>query len=720
MANQLVTGRQREVQPSGSKSNQYTKIPTRQQIWAEYDKNVLQRTIIDPLAATPAHILGLQKAIGNQAVSGIIQTKLTVGPVNDYYEREADRVAEQVIDTSHHNHQGNTPSIKPMVQRAYSRSSSDINEGKAYETDSALESKIRVNQSGGQPLPESTRNFMESRFGADLSQVRVHTGSAAEQLSQELRAEAFTHGKDIYMAPGRYNPHAQAGQRLLAHEITHVIQQGGTTNSPTVTSAVQRWPWGKNKKEKEKQLTTPITDQPNATRDPAAYMKWLKTHPGLLSEKERQFLGVKKEQKYDFSTEQMDDFAQKRKAELAQELEALGTGKGKDAFKHSRDEAGDVSSMIEDPRFQARYKVDRKSDHGNWFARKFKRGIEVAGDKLKEAKSYLPGQHSVVPGEDYEKQFETKGQKAKRIAKTAAKLGAKKILGKIPFMSGGMEIASAVKEHKRQKKAENIGDKASANKSGDAMQTPFLQSMSRGIANQHFTNKITKGISGGISLVSDVVTTTGNVLSMGSSLGIAPAANAVFQGTVKPILNAGIKGAKVGVQLGKLAAGSLIDDRKYRKEASAAKSDQKKGNALGKLAEEDAEFSQAMLKHLAPDQMSMGKELYTNRMIQKPKADHTLKPSEVAKLAQQEKARLRERRRMGAESNWSLERERAEAKSQKQAQKMAKNKTQQNNSNIPTPPPLPPWPINTQQPPASKRENLLSKLLQSEEKKWYE
>ncbi|NLZ52602.1 MAG: DUF4157 domain-containing protein, partial [Thermoanaerobacteraceae bacterium] len=314
MANQLLA-RQQEMQPSGRKSNQNTKTPTWQKIQSEHDKNTLQRTIMDPLAATPAHILSLQKAIGNQAVSGIIQAKLTVGPVNDYYEREADRVAEQVVGKSHHNHQGNTLSIKPIVQRAYASPIADKDESKAHETNSAIENKIKINQGRGKPLPENTRNFMESRFGTDLRQVRIHTGPEARQLSQELKAEAFTHGKDIYMAPGRYNPHAQSGQRLLAHEITHVIQQGGTTNSPNVASTVQRWTWGKNKKKEEEkqQPTTPIMDRPSPTSDPAAYLNWLKTHPGLLSEKERQFLGVK-EQQFSFTDEQMETFANKRKA----------------------------------------------------------------------------------------------------------------------------------------------------------------------------------------------------------------------------------------------------------------------------------------------------------------------------------------------------------------------------------------------------------------------
>ena len=77
----------------------------------------------------------------------------------------------------------------------------------------------------GQPLPNSVRDFFEPRFGHDFAGVRVHTGADAVDLSQELNARAFTQGHNIYFGSGQYAPHTQAGRELLAHELTHVIQQ---------------------------------------------------------------------------------------------------------------------------------------------------------------------------------------------------------------------------------------------------------------------------------------------------------------------------------------------------------------------------------------------------------------------------------------------------------------------------------------------------------------
>lgn len=79
--------------------------------------------------------------------------------------------------------------------------------------------------SGGQPLDADSRTFMEPRFGHDFSQVRIHTGAGAAESAQALNALAYTVGSDVIFAPGRYAPEAGEGRRLLAHELTHVVQQ---------------------------------------------------------------------------------------------------------------------------------------------------------------------------------------------------------------------------------------------------------------------------------------------------------------------------------------------------------------------------------------------------------------------------------------------------------------------------------------------------------------
>jgi hypothetical protein len=106
---------------------------------------------------------------------------------------------------------------KPLVQRRG---------GGGFEAGSRLESRLATDKGGGNPLPDEVRTFMEPRFGADFSGVRVHTGNEAVQMNQELSAQAFTHGQDIYLGTGRYDPGSSTGKRLLAHELTHVVQQG--------------------------------------------------------------------------------------------------------------------------------------------------------------------------------------------------------------------------------------------------------------------------------------------------------------------------------------------------------------------------------------------------------------------------------------------------------------------------------------------------------------
>ncbi|GGF39449.1 eCIS core domain-containing protein [Echinicola rosea] len=90
-----------------------------------------------------------------------------------------------------------------------------------------LEGQIKSG-SGGSPMDPSTQSSMESGFGADFSGVNIHTDSSAVQMSSDLGAQAFTHGNDIYFNEGKYNPSSPSGQHLLAHELTHTIQQGSS------------------------------------------------------------------------------------------------------------------------------------------------------------------------------------------------------------------------------------------------------------------------------------------------------------------------------------------------------------------------------------------------------------------------------------------------------------------------------------------------------------
>lgn len=92
---------------------------------------------------------------------------------------------------------------------------------------SAVSDSIAATRGGGTAMASHTREFMESRFGTDFSGVRIHDGSYAASLSRELNAQAFTIGNDIYFNSGKYNPDTSSGKRLLAHELTHTLQQSG-------------------------------------------------------------------------------------------------------------------------------------------------------------------------------------------------------------------------------------------------------------------------------------------------------------------------------------------------------------------------------------------------------------------------------------------------------------------------------------------------------------
>lgn len=94
-------------------------------------------------------------------------------------------------------------------------------------------------------MPETIRSFFEPRFGHDLSRVRVHKDSDAAQMGKELNAEAFTHGRDIYFGAGRYDPEISTGKKLLAHELTHVVQQRRDTRS------IQRRPLSEEEKQED-------------------------------------------------------------------------------------------------------------------------------------------------------------------------------------------------------------------------------------------------------------------------------------------------------------------------------------------------------------------------------------------------------------------------------------------------------------------------------------
>lgn len=110
-------------------------------------------------------------------------------------------------------------------------------------TDDAVSSKIQSTRGGGQALPETTKTFMQSRFGTDFSNIKIHTGNYAAQLSNQLNAQAFTVGNDIYFNSGKFSPSTSQGKKLIAHELTHTIQQNNSKVSARPKVQRSFWSW---------------------------------------------------------------------------------------------------------------------------------------------------------------------------------------------------------------------------------------------------------------------------------------------------------------------------------------------------------------------------------------------------------------------------------------------------------------------------------------------
>ena len=144
-----------------------------------------------------------------------LQKKLSIGASNDPLEQEADRVADQVLAGPANS---KVSRISPRILQRFTGQSSG-------EADMAPASVDRVLAGSGSPLDKGLQQDMGQRFGYDFSHVRVHTGAAAEQSARDVSAHAYTVGHNIVFGAGQFSPGSNAGQRLLAHELTHVLQQ---------------------------------------------------------------------------------------------------------------------------------------------------------------------------------------------------------------------------------------------------------------------------------------------------------------------------------------------------------------------------------------------------------------------------------------------------------------------------------------------------------------
>ncbi len=204
-------------------------------------------------SSSPQHGHGIGRiAIRHSAQAGSLQAQLHISQPGDESEREADHIADQVMRMPEPGtvvRPTNEPSIQRMCtacqsegmeeQKSIQRQAmdgTDMTGGEAERASGAshagdrgdppvLSQLAELRSQGGQQLPDATRAFMEQRFGHDFSGVRVHTGVQAARSAQSVSALAYTVGHDIVFGEGQYEPGADHGKRLLAHELTHVVQQ---------------------------------------------------------------------------------------------------------------------------------------------------------------------------------------------------------------------------------------------------------------------------------------------------------------------------------------------------------------------------------------------------------------------------------------------------------------------------------------------------------------
>lgn len=218
-----------------------------------------------------------------------VQRKLSIGKPDDHYEKQADHIADKVVQRM-----GQSPAVQaktaPVVSpvpsghtpaAAAQQGALQLKEQEPKEEDLAgeekklqrkpifdsladppddqirrkpdaaqadtpkesstagLEQRLQSTKGSGSPLPSDTKTAMESTIGADFTNVRVHTGTEAASLSNDLQAQAFTHGNDIYFNEGKFDSTSSSGRHLLAHELTHTVQQGAAVQKKEM---IQRAP----------------------------------------------------------------------------------------------------------------------------------------------------------------------------------------------------------------------------------------------------------------------------------------------------------------------------------------------------------------------------------------------------------------------------------------------------------------------------------------------
>lgn len=268
-----------------------------------------------------------KKTEGNdQFLKPTVQTKLSMGKPGDKYEVEADKMADQVVnnksgDGAIQKKEGEeevqqkplASQITPLIQKmgaseeentqaklqrkedeepvqakeeeevqakgeeeeVQAKGEEEEVQAKAntrHQKGSSIEGKLKKG-SGGQQMDSATKAEMEHGFGADFSQVNIHTDGEAQKMSEEIGAQVFTHGNDIYFNKDKYDPNSEKGKHLLAHELTHTIQQKGFHESDML------------QRQEKTPTTEPLKDQKKKKKEGGLKMNVNMSLPNIPSPK---------------------------------------------------------------------------------------------------------------------------------------------------------------------------------------------------------------------------------------------------------------------------------------------------------------------------------------------------------------------------------------------------------------------------------------------------
>ncbi len=152
-------------------------------------------------------------------------------------EKKSRVIKESKSDQSQHASNANGPLVnlqKLVGNRAVQRLINQKNSEQSFELDEDTATRVEKERGGGQALDRSAQEKVGTAMGYDFSAVHVHTSPEADALNRDLSAQAFTTGNDIFFREGAYDPNSSSGQELLAHEMTHVVQQSsGLTGGGT-------------------------------------------------------------------------------------------------------------------------------------------------------------------------------------------------------------------------------------------------------------------------------------------------------------------------------------------------------------------------------------------------------------------------------------------------------------------------------------------------------